>query len=241
MGITLTGKPIKDTYKGIIKLSDNNPIGSSFRSVTDGFGNDTGLEVSSSSVRGLKLYTSMSVAEITNDVSGFVIPSKDWVETVAGTTFLGLTDTPNLFGDARRQNVKVNEARTALEFVPDYMDFACSDEESDLEVKLYVFEMVCNRDYKDVSAFHFSVTTAPTGSPVIVDVWKNGTSVYTTQPEIEIGELSTHTSATPGTLAQTNANFSIGDRLQVSVEQIGSTVAGKGLKCTMTYNDFISI
>jgi hypothetical protein len=156
-------------------------------------------------------------------------------------TFLELTDTPSSFSSKRRQNVKVNAAGDALEFTPDYMDFACSDEESDLEVKLYVFEMVCNRDYKDVSGFHFSVTTAPTGSPVIVDVFKNGTSVYFTQPEIEIGELSTHTSATPGTLAQTNADFSIGDRLQVSVEQKGSTIAGKGLKCTMTYNNFIPV
>lgn len=161
--------------------------------------------------------------------------------TSTSVSFLGLSDTPSSFYPKRRQNVKVNAAGDALEFTPDYMDFACSDEESDLEVKLYVFEMVCNRDYKDVSGFHFSVTTAPTGSPVIVDVFKNGTSVYFTQPEIEIGELSTHTSATPGTLAQTNADFSIGDRLQVSVEQKGSTIAGKGLKCTMTYNNFIPV
>ncbi len=245
MGITLTGKPIKDTYQGILKLSDNNPINTAFRGTTDGFGNETGIEVSSTSLRGKKLYTAMTIAEIDADLSDYVVGSREWVlSKIASSgvsTFLGLTDTPSSFYPKRRQNVKANAAGDAVEFTPDYMDFACSDEESDLVVKKYVFEMVCNRDYKDVSGFHFSVTTAPTGSPLIVDVWKNGTSVYTTQPEIEISEFSTHTSATAGTLAGTNANFSIGDRLQVSVEQIGSTVAGKGLKCTMTYNEFIPV
>jgi len=157
---------------------------------------------------------------------------------VAAATFIGLGDTPSTFQSQNRKNVKVNSIGTALEFTPDYLDLACSDEESDLVVKPSVFKMVCNRDYKNVSHIHFSVTTAPTGTPIILDLWKNGASIMNIQPEIEIGDFSTHTSATPGSIDLLNEDFDIGDELRISVEQIGSTIAGVGLKATIVYNNY---
>ncbi len=46
---TLTGQRIKDTYDGLLKTSSNSPISSSEVNITDGFGNVTGIRLSSNS------------------------------------------------------------------------------------------------------------------------------------------------------------------------------------------------
>lgn len=70
------------------------------------------------------------------------------------------------------------------------------------------------------------VNTAPTGASVIVDVKKNGTTIFGTsanRPTIAIGA----TSATVGAFSVTTATT--GDYFSVDVAQIGSTVAGSDL------------
>jgi len=70
------------------------------------------------------------------------------------------------------------------------------------------------------------VKTAPTGAAIIVDVNKNGTTIFTTQanrPQIAIGE-STGDSGTPDVTA-----LAEGDKLTVDIDQIGSTIAGADL------------
>ena len=72
-----------------------------------------------------------------------------------------------------------------------------------------------------------AVGTAPTGTSLICDVKKNGTTIYTTvgnRPTIAIGSNSFGPGATPDvtSLAQ-------GDYLTVDIDQVGSTVAGSDL------------
>jgi hypothetical protein len=68
--------------------------------------------------------------------------------------------------------------------------------------------------------------TAPTGATLIVDVNKNGTTLFTTQanrPTIAIsGNAST---TTPPDVTAVAA----GDRLSYDVDQVGSTIAGSDL------------
>jgi len=45
MGTTLSGLKIKDTYQGLIKLSDNAAASSSTKELTDGVGNDLNIQV----------------------------------------------------------------------------------------------------------------------------------------------------------------------------------------------------
>ena len=101
--------------------------------------------------------------------------------------------------------------------------------------------MVCNRDYPYVSAIEFSVTTAPTGANLEFDARKNGTTVYTTTPSIDAGEKLTATATTPQLISGFNFSLAIGDELQVRITQVGSTVAGVGLKATMVYNDRVCV
>jgi len=75
-----------------------------------------------------------------------------------------------------------------------------------------------------------AVNTAPTGATILVDVNKNGTTIYTTQsarPTIAISGFS----ATGNSPAVTT--FASGDYITVDVDQIGSTIAGSDLTVTI--------
>lgn len=170
--------------------------------------------------------------------------SNRWINGDAGaTTFLELTDTPASFYCENGKNVKVGsigstDHPTDLIFTPDYFDFACSDEDTDLATGR-VFTMICNREYPYVSAVEFSVTNAPTGANLEFDVFKNNVSVYVTTPSIDAGEKLTATATTQQFVAGNNFDLAIGDELRVAITQVGSTFAGAGLKATMVYNDRI--
>lgn len=70
------------------------------------------------------------------------------------------------------------------------------------------------------------VNTAPTGASVLIDVNKNGTTIFTTQSNRPTIAVSTNgdASGTPDVTSVTT-----GDYLTVDVDQIGSTVAGSDL------------
>jgi hypothetical protein len=70
------------------------------------------------------------------------------------------------------------------------------------------------------------VNTAPTGASVIIDVNKNGTTIFGTQgnrPTI----AASATSATVGSFSV--SSLTDGDYISVDVDQIGSTIAGADL------------
>lgn len=81
-----------------------------------------------------------------------------------------------------------------------------------------------------VETIRAAVNTSPAGASVLVDVNKNGTTLFTTQanrPTIAAaGNLST-------VLAPDVTTFAAGDYLTVDVDQIGSTTAGSDLTVTV--------
>ena len=104
---------------------------------------------------------------------------------------------------------------------------AFSDETTDLEVATDVatFHMPFQFYLTDVDV---GVTTAPTGSTIIVDLNKNGSTVLSTKVSIDVSEKSSHTAATPSVISTTL--FSKGDLMTVDIDQIGSTITGTGGK-----------
>lgn len=77
-----------------------------------------------------------------------------------------------------------------------------------------------------IVAVRATVGTAPTGATLIVDVNKNGTTIFTTQANRPTIAVSTNT------IKRTNAEVTTladGDYLTVDVDQVGSTVAGSNL------------
>jgi hypothetical protein len=107
-------------------------------------------------------------------------------------------------------------------------DFALSDETSDLTTgtkitwyPLYAVTLV---------GVYTSVTVAPTDSPLIVDIHASGTTLMDTNKiQIETGEFHSSDATTQPTLTDTSlAQF---EKVEIIVDQIGSTIAGAGLKC----------
>lgn len=70
------------------------------------------------------------------------------------------------------------------------------------------------------------VGTAPTGAAVIVDVNKNGTSIFGTQANRPTVAVSANAAVVGAFTATT---VTVGDYLTIDVDQIGSTVAGSDL------------
>lgn len=71
------------------------------------------------------------------------------------------------------------------------------------------------------------VGTAPVGANIIVDVNKNGSTIYTTQanrPAITAGQNA----GGPGTTPDVTA-LAAGDYLSIDIDQVGSTTAGSDL------------
>ena len=76
-----------------------------------------------------------------------------------------------------------------------------------------------------------SVNTAPTDSTLIVDINEAGTSVLGTKLSIDAGELTSTTAASPATI--TDSSLADDAEISIDIDQIGSTVAGAGLKVSM--------
>lgn len=82
-----------------------------------------------------------------------------------------------------------------------------------------------------ITAVRASVGTAPTGSSLIVDVNKNGTTIFTTQSNRPTITAGTNTA----TAAAINvASMAIGDYLTIDIDQVGSTTPGANLTVTVT-------
>ena len=71
------------------------------------------------------------------------------------------------------------------------------------------------------------IDTPATGATAIVDILKNGTTIYSTKPTFAIASNT----ATAGVLSVTS--FAAGDRITFKITQKGSTEAGEGLRFTL--------
>ena len=71
------------------------------------------------------------------------------------------------------------------------------------------------------------IDTVGTGANVVVDILKNGTTIYSTKPLFAAGS----TALTPGVISVTA--FASGDRITFKVTQIGSSATGQGVRFTL--------
>jgi hypothetical protein len=79
-----------------------------------------------------------------------------------------------------------------------------------------------------LTAVRASVTTAPTGATVIVDINENGTTILSTKLSIDATEKTSVTASSAAVISDT----ALADdaEITVDIDQIGSTVPGTGLK-----------
>lgn len=108
-----------------------------------------------------------------------------------------------------------------------FFGIACSDETTAIETGTAVATFRIPYAIT-LTAVRCSVTTAPTGSTFIVDINKDGSSILSTKLSIDATEKTSTTAATPVVISDT----ALADdaEITIDIDQIGSTVAGAGLK-----------
>jgi len=83
-----------------------------------------------------------------------------------------------------------------------------------------------------ISSIFANVSVAPTGSSMIIDVNDGGSTIMSSAKlEIDAGETTTRTAATPPVL--TDTAFAAGAIMTFDFDQVGSTIAGAGVKVYM--------
>jgi hypothetical protein len=82
-----------------------------------------------------------------------------------------------------------------------------------------------------LSAVRANVRTAPTGSTLVVDINEGGATILSTKLSIDAGERTSTTAATAAVISDT----ALADdaEITIDIDQIGSTVAGAGLKVAL--------
>lgn len=108
---------------------------------------------------------------------------------------------------------------------------ACSDETSNLTTGTAkrTFRLPYNVEIDEVRA---SLTTAPVGSALQVDINIDGVSILSTKLTIDAGE-KTSVTATPAVIS--DASHSSDSEVTIDIDQVGSTTAGAGLKVTFIW------
>jgi len=122
-----------------------------------------------------------------------------------------------------------DDARFAVE---DIYVITCSDEETALTTGTAkaTFTMATAGTLTGVKA---TVTTAPVGSNLIVDINENGTSLLSTKLSIDDGEKTSKTAATPPVIS--GSALADDAEITIDIDQVGSGTgtAGAGLKVTL--------
>jgi len=114
--------------------------------------------------------------------------------------------------------------------MPFEYSLAISDEMTSLTTgtSKVTFRMPCA---VTLTAVRASVTTAPTGSTLVVDINEAGASILSTKLSIDASEKTSTTAATPPVIS--DSALADDAEMTIDIDQIGSTIAGAGLKVTL--------
>lgn len=106
------------------------------------------------------------------------------------------------------------------------LPIACSDESTDLtDGDTTKFHIPCGFYLTEIRA---GVNTASTGTDIIVDFDINGSSILSTKVHIDEGDKTSVGSATPAVIS--TPTITDNSEATITIDQIGSTIAGTGLK-----------
>jgi hypothetical protein len=109
---------------------------------------------------------------------------------------------------------------------------ACSDETSDLATGTAKVTFRAPVAFL-LTAVAASVNTAPTGSTLIVDINNGANSTLSTKLSIDASEKTSATAASAAVIDTDYDDIAADAEITIDIDQIGSTIAGKGLKVVL--------
>lgn len=164
-----------------------------------------------------------SVPATVDDIATLVDPNADrllfWDDSAGALVYLTLGTGLSITGTT------INASGGAGD--PQCIPIACSDETTALTAGTakVTFRMPFAFTLSEVRA---SVTTAPTGSVLTVDINESGASILSTKLTIDATEKTSTTAATPAVIS--DANLADDAEITIDIDGVGSTIAGAGLK-----------
>jgi len=119
------------------------------------------------------------------------------------------------------------QAFSTLTAAPIEIGIACSDETTLLTsgTAKVTFRMPCA---VTLTAVRLNVNTAPTGSALVVNIKESGATIFSTKPQIDVSAKTSVGSGTPAVIS--DSSLASDAEMTIDIDQIGSTIAGKGLK-----------
>ncbi len=123
--------------------------------------------------------------------------------------------------------LSINGTTLNASAIPIEIGLACSDETTALTTgsAKVTFRMPCAMTLTAVRA---TLTTAPVGSTLIVDINESGTSILSTKLSIDASEKTSTTAATAAVIS--DSALADDAEITIDIDQVGSTTAGAGLK-----------
>jgi hypothetical protein len=134
----------------------------------------------------------------------------------------GVTITPNDGADTITFAVDATGVKPTESLV-----IACSDETT--AITTGTAKVTFRMPYAfTLSAVRASVTTAPTGATIIIDIKEAGTTILSTKLSIDASEKTSTTAASAAVISDS----SLADDAEITInfDQVGSTIAGAGVK-----------
>ena len=118
---------------------------------------------------------------------------------------------------------------TAGNLIPAHIGVAVGDETTALTTGTAktTFRMPAAMTLTSVRA---TVTTAPTGATLTVDINEGGSTILTTKLTIDISEKTSTTAAAAAVIGGAGPALADDAEMTIDIDQIGSSVAGAGLK-----------
>jgi hypothetical protein len=154
------------------------------------------------------------------------MPTTPYLRSAPGTGTGDLVAANNLSDLANAATARTNLGITSANVkLTESLIIACSDETT--AITTGTAKVTFRMPYAfTVSAVRASVTTAPTGSTILIDINESGTTILSTKLMIDATEKTSTTAATPAVISDS----SLADDAEITVDfdQVGSTIAGQG-------------
>lgn len=167
---------------------------------------------------------------VDQDVLTWDSTSSKWVNETVPRNLDGLSDV-TITSAQSAQALRYNGSAWVNSYPTESIIIACSDKTTALTTG--TAKVTFRMPYAfTLTAVRASVTTAPTGSTLVVDINEDtgsgATSILSTKLSIDVSEKTSTTAATPPVIS--DSSLADDAEITIDIDQIGSTVAGAGLK-----------